>query len=87
MKTRPFIAADQMGRVCGCEECVAHGVATESMRRVPAASGGARWIHGRELAGWLKAKHDFDTKARTLLGPRGRRERMERLLEPVGDAQ
>ncbi len=67
------------GLPCGCAECVTWGVAREPQRRVPAASGGARWIHGRELAKWLDAKRTFEASARALVGPRGRHARLERL--------
>lgn len=69
-----------IGVVCGCDECVAHGVATERQRRVPAKAGGARWIHGRELRQWLDAKADFERRARAMVGDRGRRGAMERLV-------
>lgn len=72
------------GRPCGCQECVAHDVANEPVRQVPAAGPGrSRWIHGRELRAWLDAKRAFETRARQLVGPRGRHERMERLLGGV----
>ncbi len=75
------------GIVCGCDECVVWGVASEPQRRVPAASGGARWIHGAELRRWLNAKAEFEAAARAAIGARGRHGRMERLAEPLGGAQ
>lgn len=69
------------GRPCGCDECVQFGVADQPTRQVPAPGlGGARWIHGRELRTWLDAKAAFEAQARAAVGPRGRRERMERLV-------
>lgn len=69
------------GRPCGCDECRACGVADEPTRQVPAPGvGGARWIHGRELRAWLEAKRTFEAAARHAVGPRGRRQQMERLL-------
>lgn len=71
--------ADNIGTVCGCEECQAHGVASEPQRRIPAASGGSRWIHGRELRRWLDARDAFVQAARAAVGAPGRRGAMERL--------
>jgi hypothetical protein len=76
-----------LGLVCGCQECLEWDVATEPQRRVPAASGGARWIHGRELRQWLNAKAEFEAAARAAVGARGRHGRMERLAEPMGGHQ
>ena len=74
-----------LGLVCGCAECIEWGVATEPQRRVPASvPRGFRWIHGRELSSWLKAKANFERAARAAVGPNGRRQRMERL---TGDGQ
>ncbi len=65
---------------CGCAECLAHGVADEPQRRVPANTAeGSRWIHGRELRQWLDARASFVTAARAAVGPEGRRHRMERM--------
>jgi len=75
------------GPVCGCAECVEHGVANEPQRRVPADAhfGKSRLIHGRELAAWLKAKEQTFAQLRQAIGPRGRRGQMERLVVNLVD--
>ena len=70
-----------VARPCGCDECASWGVSGESQRRIPAQSGGARWIHGRELRQWLDAKAAFEQRARSAVGAPGRHNHMERLLE------
>lgn len=69
-----------VGQPCGCDECRAWDVQDEPQRRVPAASGGSRWIHGRELRLWLEARQGFLTEARAAVGAPGRHHRMERLV-------
>lgn len=76
-----------VGPACGCDECHAHGVANEPQRRIPAASGGSRWIHGRELRRWLDARDAFVKAARKAVGAPGRHQRMERLVQVAKEAQ
>lgn len=52
---RTITAADNVGRVCGCENCIAAGVGTERMRRIPGEDGKPMWIHAERLRDWLKA--------------------------------
>lgn len=68
------------GDVCGCHECVAAGVASEPVQRVPDGTTAGRVIHGSELARWLRARADFLRAAREAVGPRGRRGSFERLV-------
>ena len=79
--------SQHLGLVCGCDECHAHGVATEPQRRIPAASGGSRWIHGRELRRWLDARAAFVQAARAAVGAPGRHQRMERLVQVAQEAR
>lgn len=51
---RSLIAADNIGKICGCEHCQAAGVGTERMRRVPRFGGGTEWLHAERLRDWLQ---------------------------------
>lgn len=78
------------GRPCGpsCEECVEYGVHDTPHRRVPADPDKGlpdRWIHGRELREWLDAEARWKASVRAAIGPRGRRNHMERLAKEPGD--
>ena len=73
-------AKDFVGDPCGCPECHQAGVSDRPTRRDPHTG---RWLHGQALWRWYEAKEQLERAARQAVGPRGRREQMERL---IGDA-
>lgn len=58
-----------VGDVCGCDECVAAGVATERMRRDPDTK---QMVHGWALRRGLDAFGEFQRMARAAIGAKGR---------------
>lgn len=66
-KRRAIIAADNIGKVCGCQSCVEAGVADKPMRRVPGLDGTPRFIHGEELRRWLEAYNTLRQNFRHLI--------------------
>lgn len=51
---------DFIGQPCRCHDCVVAGVAGKEIRY---DSQRQRWLHGRELAAWYRAKAEFDATA------------------------
>lgn len=69
MSRRRWIAADNIGAVCGCFECREAGVQFEPQRKVPADQYHTkpRWIHGYELKAWLEAREQARQQIRAAI--------------------
>lgn len=69
--SRPLTAADNIGKVCGCTNCIAAGVGEERMRRVPGPDGKPIWIHAEALRDWLKSYREMRAKFRSAMDTQG----------------
>lgn len=75
--------ADFQGPPCRCGECVQAGVTELPQRRDPDTG---CWLHGYALKRWYEARDEFRRRARSAVGPRGRRGAgFERLVREPGE--